>query len=219
MAARRKSALRFLITAGPTREYIDPVRYLSNASSGAMGVALADAARRAGHVVTLVLGPVALPPPRGVDVVQVTSAAEMAAACIVRWPGNDVLIAAAAVADYAPTRFERHKIKKSPDARTLPLRPTIDILKTLAAMRRDDQRVIGFALEDRDARARAESKLASKWLDAIVLNTPDAIDAASSRLAVLMRDGGWRELGSLPKRNSAREIVRIAARLALLRIE
>lgn len=183
--------LRMLITAGPTREYIDPVRYLSNDSSGQMGFALAEAALRRGHRVTLVHGPVALrlarAPAGRVRVVAVTSAAEMDRACRAAWPGCDVLIMAAAVADYAPHRPSRRKLKKTRESLTLQLRPTVDILAALAAGRRPDQIAIGFALETHAGRTAAQRKLTRKCLDAIVLNSPAAIGTTHSQVEVLTR--------------------------------
>jgi phosphopantothenoylcysteine decarboxylase/phosphopantothenate--cysteine ligase len=202
-------ALRLLVTAGPTREYLDPVRYLSNDSSGRMGVCIAEAARRRGMRVTLVHGPLAVAQPAGVRAVAVVSAAEMLAACEELWPRHDALVMAAAVADYAPVRRAKCKRKKDAGELVLRLRPTPDILARLAAARRVDQVVVGFALEDRAARARAARKLESKQLDAIVLNTPAAIGAERSVIEILIRDGGWRVLPRATKRRQAEEVVRV----------
>jgi len=206
--------LRFLITAGPTREYLDPVRYLSNESSGRMGLAVASAALAAGHHVTLICGPIALRPPARAKFVSVVSAAEMAEACARAWPQTDVLIMAAAVADYTPAVRRPEKIKKSAAALTLRLAPTQDVLRTLASRRRRGQIVIGFALESHDGRAHAEQKLASKGLDAIVLNRPDALSAASSATELLVRGEAWRPFARSPKATTARRIVKTAERLA-----
>lgn len=212
MPSKRKR-LRFLITAGPTREYIDSVRYLSNDSSGRMGFALAAAAAARGHSVTLVHGPVALRPPRGVRVRAVISADQMWRACRAAWPRSDVLIMAAAVADYAPARRSRHKLKKSGAALTIELRPTVDILESLSRSRRSDQRVIGFALEDRRGRAHARRKLEQKDLDAIILNSPGAVGALQSRLEVLVAGSEWVSLGRVGKTESARLLVRLGEQL------
>ena len=183
--------LRILITAGPTREYIDPVRYISNDSSGRMGFALTQAARARGHRVTLVHGPVVLPTPPGVQAVPVVSAADMLRACLDRWADHDALIMVAAVADYTPARPVRAKLKKTASARVLRLKRTADILATLAKCRRPDQVVIGFAVQDRAPRRNAEQKLHRKGLDAIVLNRPEAIGAERAAVEILVRAGAW----------------------------
>ncbi len=217
------------MTAGPTREYIDPVRYISNDSSGAMGIAIAEHAAKRGHRVTLVHGPVTAALPRATDqprskrvgsatahrvrLVPVVSAADMLAACRHAWPRNDVLIMAAAVADYTPREPARYKRKKSTSPLNLELAPTVDVLATLARDRRPDQRVIGFALEDRAARRNAESKLARKSLDAIVLNRPAAIGASRSTIEILIADGGWQRPGRADKRRHAERIVALAESL------
>jgi len=205
--------LRLLITAGPTREYLDPVRYLSNDSSGRMGFALAAVARRRGHRVTLVHGPVALRPPSGVTSVAVVSAAQMLAACKMLWPKHDVLIMAAAVADYTPLRAAAHKRKKSARELRLRLKPTPDILAQLAARRRTDQIVVGFALEDRSPRGNARRKLEGKRLDAIVLNRPQAIGASACALDVLVCGRPWRSFDPASKRQQAVRIVRLVESL------
>jgi phosphopantothenoylcysteine decarboxylase / phosphopantothenate---cysteine ligase len=206
--------LRLLITAGPTREYLDPVRYLSNESSGRMGLAIARAGLARGHRVTLVHGPICLQAPRVQRCIAVTSAVEMLAACRAAWPRHDVLIMCAAVADYAPQVVATAKLKKSTTPLTLKLKPTPDILKTLAGTRSARQRVIGFALEDRDARGRAAEKLRRKKLDAIVLNPPAALSARSSRIEILEADAEWRTYPLRSKTAHAAEIIRLAERLA-----
>lgn len=205
--------LRILITAGPTREPIDPVRYISNESSGAMGAALAQAARDRGHTVTLIHGPLSLPLPAGVQCQPVMTAAQLLAACRAAWPQQDALIMAAAVADYRPAEPLAHKHKKSQQEWTLRLEPTEDILATLSAERRPGQVVVGFALEDRDGRRNAESKLTRKNLDAIVLNSPSALGAAHSELEILVRGGSWRTLAPAIKSKSAMAIVEITEEL------
>lgn len=205
--------LRILITAGPTREYIDTVRYLSNESSGKMGFALAAEAARRGHRVTLIHGPVALAPPPGVRAVAVVSAADMLAACERAWPRQDVLIKSAAVADYRPIAALVHKMKKNRRALTLKLEPTTDILAQLARDRRAGQIVIGFALEDRAAREYAEGKLARKNLDALVLNRPTALSADRSTIELLTRIDGWSKPATGSKLAHAKRIIDLAERL------
>lgn len=206
-------SLRILVTAGPTREYIDSVRFLSNDSSGKMGFAIAAAAAARGHRVTLVHGPVALAAPAEVRAVGVVSAADMLRACRAAWARQDVLVMAAAVADYTPARRQRHKLKKSPSALMLALAPTVDILKTLSRARRPAQRVIGFALEDRAARPNAEKKLLTKRLDAIVLNRPTAIGAERSSVEILRPGGRWRRIAAQHKQRLAEAIVDLAEEL------
>ncbi len=210
----RQRKLRLLITAGPTREYLDPVRYISNDSSGKMGFALAAAARKREMRVTLVHGPVAIAPPTGVRTVAVVSAADMLAACTELWPRHDALLMAAAVADYAPAQRSRSKRKKSTQDMTLCLKPTVDILAALAAERRPDQVVVGFALEDRAPRRNAERKLRRKGLDAIVLNHPTAIGAERSAVEVLVRGERWRRLPTAAKSRHAQHIIRLVEKLA-----
>lgn len=203
-----------LITAGPTREYVDPVRYLSNDSSGQMGLALAGAAAARGHVVHLVHGPISLRSPANCTAHAVTSAQDMLEVCQRLWSRCEVLIMAAAVADYRPARPSAVKLKKQPQPMTLQLEPTPDVLATLSAMRGPGQVVIGFALEDVDARTRAADKLRRKNLDAIVLNSPAAIGAEQSRVEVLEAAGEWQALAMGAKSNTALRIIEIAERLA-----
>ena len=163
---------RVLITAGPTYEDIDPVRYVGNRSSGRMGVALAEAAHRRGAAVTLVLGPSALTVPAGLEVVRVRSAAEMHAAVMQALPGQDVVVMAAAVADYTPATPAGQKISKSDGPLTLTLTRTRDILGDLGASRDGAARpvLVGFAAETADAVARGRRKLEAKRVDLVVAN-------------------------------------------------
>lgn len=210
---RQDSRLRFLITAGPTREYIDSVRYISNDSSGKMGFALAAAAVARGQRVTLVHGPVALEPPAGVRAVSVISAGEMLEACLAQWPRHDVLIMAAAVADYMPVSVARTKLKKSKTSHVLWLRPTVDILDRLSRQRGPAQVVIGFALEDRNARRNAEKKLREKLLDAIVLNRPETIGADRAVVEILVAGETWRNLPGNTKPRVGPKLIRLAEEL------
>jgi phosphopantothenoylcysteine synthetase/decarboxylase len=162
--------LRCLITAGPTREHLDPVRFLSNGSSGKMGYALAAAAVARGWSVDLVSGPVALEAPVGVALHRVVSAAELFAACDARFAACDLFIAVAAVADYRPKKVHPQKQKKNPGPVVLELVPTIDGLKTLAAKKSAVQTVVGFAAETHDVETYARKKLLEKRLDWIVAN-------------------------------------------------
>jgi phosphopantothenoylcysteine decarboxylase/phosphopantothenate--cysteine ligase len=197
------TALRCLITAGPTREYLDPVRFLSNASSGKMGYALAAAAGARGWQVDLVSGPVGLPAPAGVSYHGVVSAQEMFAACDPLFGGCDIFIAVAAVADYRPKSRAEEKLKKSDAALVMELEPTTDILKTLAARKRPGQTVVGFAAETRDVEAYALRKLNDKNLDWIVANDVSrpgiGVGADDNHVTLLNRVGGRFIFGPAPK--------------------
>lgn len=205
--------MRILITAGPTREYLDPVRFISNASSGRMGFAIAAAAAARGHQVVLISGPVAIDPPSGVDLIRVTSAAEMARACKRAFGGCDAAIFAAAVSDYRPERRARHKRKKALRPLTVRLVPTEDIAATLG--RRKRHRVtVTFAMEDHDHRRHAARKLVRKRCDAVVLNGPENIGRLSARVEVLLADRGWIGPWRGSKRRIAERIVRLTETLA-----
>ena len=162
---------RLLVTAGPTREAIDPVRYITNHSSGKMGYAIAEAAVKAGWAVTLVSGPAVLPRPEGLaEFVPVVSAAEMADAVKSRFPEMDGAVLCAAVADYRPVRVSDRKIKKTNGVLTLELERTEDILKSLGMTRRSGQILVGFAAETDDLEANALKKLREKRADWIAAN-------------------------------------------------
>jgi phosphopantothenoylcysteine decarboxylase/phosphopantothenate--cysteine ligase len=161
-----------LINAGPTREPIDPVRFISNYSSGKMGIALADAAAELGASVDLILGPSEILPKNStVKVTRVTTAESMASECISRFPSCDVAILSAAVADYTPIEQKPEKMKKDNNVITLKLKPTTDITKTLGEMKKQSQILVGFALETDNEIANAKSKLKRKNLDLIILNS------------------------------------------------
>jgi phosphopantothenoylcysteine decarboxylase / phosphopantothenate---cysteine ligase len=205
--------MRFLVTAGGTREYIDPVRFISNASSGKMGYALARAALKAGHKVTLITAPTALKPPAGAEIIRVETAAEMFKAVKKHFPKCDCLIMAAAVADYTPAHSSKTKLKKQTARLTLELKPTPDILKWAGRQKKPGQTLVGFALEDRDLRANAERKMREKHLDVIVANTPGAIGADTSTLHVKTSNSDWVEIGATRKTASAGRILRTIERL------
>jgi len=197
---------RFLITAGPTREFLDPIRFLSNRSSGKMGYALARAARRYGTV-TLISGPVALKPPAGVTFVPVTTAQEMASAVLKRFAGADVVIMTAAVCDFRPRRSASHKIKKAGFSGVLELVPTVDILATLGKRKRH-QVLAGFAAETSALEANAQDKLRRKNLDLIVANNARAMEADTNQVTLLFRNGRVERLPEMSKARVAREILR-----------
>jgi phosphopantothenoylcysteine decarboxylase/phosphopantothenate--cysteine ligase len=167
----KRGSRRILITAGPTHEPIDAVRYLANRSSGRMGLALAEAARDGGCSVTLLLGPTALEPPAGVQTIRFESAADLARLLDQHFETCDVLIMAAAVADYRPGRLDEGKLPRGGESLVLTLEPTPDLVAGCAARKRPDQLIIGFALEEPTALAeRARAKLQQKGVDAIVAN-------------------------------------------------
>lgn len=201
-----------LISAGPTREALDPVRYLSNRSSGRMGYALAEAAREAGARVLLVSGPVALATPRGVERIEVESAAQMFDAVMARIAEVDLFIGAAAVADYRPVELAAQKIKKTAATLTLELERTPDILAAVAA-REPRPFVVGFAAETQDVEAHARDKLSRKRLDMIAANDVSAgrgFDVEDNALEVFWADGH----ASLPQQSKARLARELVALIA-----
>jgi len=208
-----KNQMRILITAGGTREYIDPVRFISNASSGKMGYELAKAALKAGHNVTLITAPVAQEPPSTAELVKVETAAQMFEAVKKHFARCDCLIMAAAVADYTPVRSARTKLKKTDRNLTVKLKPTPDILKWAGQNKKKNQILVGFALEDKAIRTRAERKLKEKNLDMVVANTPAVIGAAESAVHVKHRDGPWIEFRRAAKNIIARRVIRQAEKL------
>ncbi len=212
-----KKKLNILITAGGTREYIDPVRFISNASSGRMGYALAQAAVKAGCRVTLISAPTALTPPKGAAVVPVETSAQMFAAVKAAFADCDGLIMAAAVSDYRPEKTSRIKLKKQAAELVLRLKPTRDILAWAGRHKQPHQRLIGFALEDRDLLANAEKKLHKKNLDMIVANAPSAIGAAASTLYVKTADGDWQTLRQTSKLHSAKRLIALVQSLFVSR--
>lgn len=187
------AAKSVLVTAGPTREAIDPVRFISNPSSGKMGYAIARAAEYRGARVTLISGPVALQPPLNVEVVPVMTADEMARAVFDRSPPADVIIKVAAVADYRPVSIHDHKIKKGGDRIELVLERTTDILQAVGRRKRGGQVVVGFAAETRDMETYARQKIAEKNLDLIAANLIGPADsgfaADTNRMTLFFADG------------------------------
>lgn len=180
---------RILITSGPTRQYLDPVRYLTNASSGRMGAALASAALAHGHETIVVSGPVALNYPVGAQVVQVETTTEMLREVLRLFPSCDGMIGAAAPCDYQPRRVSEQKIAKSGQPLQLELIETDDIVATVARGKRPDQWVIGFALESEDQRFRALVKMQKKCCDLMVSNAVTAINSPTTEVEILAADG------------------------------
>jgi phosphopantothenoylcysteine decarboxylase/phosphopantothenate--cysteine ligase len=207
--------MQILITAGGTREYIDPVRLISNASSGKMGYALARAALKDGHKVMLITASTSQKPPSEAKLIKVETAAQMFEAVKKHLEPCDCLIMAAAVADYTPARPAKTKIKKSGKSITIKLKPTADILKWAGGHKRQDQIIVGFALEDKAVRIRAEKKLKDKDLDMIVANTPAAIGAEKSNFQIKIPNSSWLEIQNATKITIAKTIIRMLEKLRM----
>jgi len=180
--------MRILITAGPTREYLDDVRYLSNASSGRMGYAVAAAAVAAGHEVVLVSGPVAMTAPEGCQLVSVETTEQMGAACLEAFGDCDGVVAVAAVCDYRPRVRHEGKLTKTGKAVSVEMIETDDVLAMLGSGKAD-RFVIGFALEASNPREGALQKLRAKNCDAVVLNGPEAIGSESNSIELIESSG------------------------------
>ena len=212
-AAGALAGRRLLITAGPTFEDLDPVRFIGNRSSGKMGFALAAEAARQGAEVTLVAGPVALSTPAGVHRLDVRSAEQMRAAVLAALPGQDAFIGAAAVADFRPAQVASTKIKKSAGLPQVEWTATPDILTEVAAHAQRPALVVGFAAETDDLEAHARDKLARKRVDLIAANRVDAglgFEADDNALTVFAADG-TREIARQSKVGVARELLAIVA--------
>lgn len=204
--------MRILVTAGPTREFLDDVRFLSNPSSGRMGFACAKAAARAGHQVLLVTGPVELPDPPGVRTVRVVSAHDMHRAALRAWPRMHAAIMTAAVGDYRPARRVAGKIKKSASPLTLKLVRTRDILLELGR-RKGRRLLVGFALETADGPRQALLKYERKNLDFIVLNGPASFGAGRMDADVYREGAVAKRFRGAPKDAVARWLVAALERL------
>ncbi len=200
--------MRILITSGPTREYLDPVRFLTNASSGRMGCAVAEAALEAGHEVVIVSGPVEISYPAQAQVIWVSTTEQMCQACLAEFDRCDGVIAAAAPCDYRPVRQAKHKLRKTGSGRLLRLVETPDILLHLAAHKRH-QWIVGFALETEHAQQRAWQKLRRKNCDLMVVNGPAAMQAPDTQIDILDRQGQLVAKLAGPKQTVARQLFQI----------
>jgi phosphopantothenoylcysteine decarboxylase/phosphopantothenate--cysteine ligase len=200
---------RILISSGPTRQYLDPVRYLTNASSGRMGKAIAEAAIEQGHKVTIVSGPVEVQYPAAAEVIDVVSTEEMLEACQGLFADCEGMIGVAAPCDYRPVKVFEQKIAKTGEPLILHLIETDDVVATLGAAKRADQWVVGFALETTDPRLRALAKLEKKHCDLIVLNGPEAMNALDNRVEVLDPNGDVVEIIAGQKEEVGRGIFAI----------
>ena len=209
--AHSLAGLTVVVTAGPTREPVDPVRFISNRSSGRMGVEIAAAAWRRGADVRLIAGPLSVAPPVGIEVSSVESTEEMASAVAAALPAADVLIMAAAPADFRPAVAATTKIKKRSEPKQVELVPTPDILLSTRDARKPGAIVVGFALETNDAVSNGRGKLAAKGLDLIVVN--DATEAGAgfgvetNRVTILSRSGSREDLPLMSKREVADAIL------------
>lgn len=201
--------MRILITAGPTREPIDDVRFISNRSSGQMGFALSEAASAAGHDVTLLLGPVLLPPSVAdqTSVVRFNTTADLEALLVEHFPKCDVLIKAAAVADYRPSELIKGKTPRG-EGLKIELEPTPDLVAGCAKTKRDDQTIIAFALEAPDVmETRAVEKMRRKKVDAILANPLQTMDASDIEPILFYADGRRDSPGRMSKAASARWLI------------
>ena len=210
----KTSSLRCLITAGPTREFIDPVRFISNPSTGKMGFALAEAALKQGWSVDLVSGPVNLQEPNGAILYPVVSAESMYHQVDALFDACDVCIMAAAVSDFTPIEYSEHKVKKDTAKRTLHLAKTIDILKTIGE-RKQEQFIVGFAAESENLEANANAKLHEKNCDWVIANLigEEGIGFASDNnaITILKKDGTPETHGPTSKLALAETIIQAIA--------
>jgi phosphopantothenoylcysteine decarboxylase/phosphopantothenate--cysteine ligase len=216
LAPKDLKGLRLLVSAGPTREYLDPVRFISNPSSGRMGYAVAEAARDRGAEVVLVSGPTSLPDPWGVEVVRVESALEMRKALLGRYGWAEAVVMAAAVADYRPEKTLAEKEPKAEAEKVLRLVPNPDILKELGE-KKEGRVLVGFAMETGEGLERAREKLKRKNLDLIVLNWVNregvGFGSLENQVVLLLRDGRVLELPRMRKREVAERILDLVKEL------
>jgi len=213
--------VRFLVTAGPTREPIDPVRYLSNRSSGKMGYAIAEAAIEGGHDVVLISGPVDVDPPRGAELTSALTSDDMFDAVHEHLHDCDVLVMCAAVADYKPKQVSRAKIKKRGDNLSLELIPTRD---TLASLPKEDRNyvVVGFAAETENVEANARKKIQEKNCDIVAANDVSRADfgmeSDENEVTILFHSGEIKKISRAPKTIVARQLVKIFANVCEKRL-
>jgi len=214
---RDMEGLHVLVTAGPTQEKIDPVRYISNRSSGKMGYAIAEAAQRRGARVTLISGPTSLVSPQGVEKVSILSTQDLYEAMLERCPSADIIIQAAAPADFTPALAADQKIKKQGDGGlTLTLRQTPDVAAQVGRMKKPGQTLVGFAAETNDVLSNAQGKLGKKNLDMIVANdvtAPGAGFDVDTNIVTFVTRSGLETLPCLPKRQVADELLDRAMKL------
>jgi phosphopantothenoylcysteine decarboxylase/phosphopantothenate--cysteine ligase len=204
--------MRVIVTAGPTREYIDGVRFITNASSGRMGFAVAAAAVAAGHQVTLIAGNIPAAPPAGCEVVPFVSVEDLRQALEKRFDACDALVMTAAVGDFRPEEVLPGKLSRRGGPITLRLVPTEDVLASLRPRKRKGQTIVAFAVEEgtpREIEAKALAEMAAKGGDFVVVNTPAAMAAARSRACILSSAGVVLSWAERDKEELAEEIVRL----------
>lgn len=212
----RYTSVRIVVTAGPTREPIDPVRYISNRSSGKMGYAIAEAALAAGHDVTLISGPTCLTPPAAAKFVSITTSDELYEAVHRKVSDCDVIVMCAAVADYKPATSSPQKMEKHPGSFPLQLMPTRDILSSLS---RDDRSylIVGFAAQTHDLELHARRKLVAKKCDMIVANdvsrSDSGMESDENEVIIFLRSGEMKSISRAPKKIIAHEILKIVFEL------
>ena len=208
--------MKFVVTAGPTREPIDPVRFLSNRSSGKMGYAIAEAAIEAGHEVMLISGPVNLRAPENVHFESVETSEQMYEAVHGAIRACDIFVMCAAVSDYKPASYSRDKIKKRADMFSLELMPTRDILTTVADQDRSFL-VVGFAAETENIAANARKKLREKKCDAIVANDVSrantGMESDENEVTIFLQNGEEKKISRAPKKIIARELIKIISEM------
>lgn len=205
---------KILITSGPTREYVDPIRFISNESSGRMGAALATAALDLGHEVVIISGPVCVSYPAAAKLIHVITTSELEQAVKSLYPECDGLIAAAAPCDFRPRKQEGSKIKKTGHGIVLEFEETNDILKEVSMHKRDDQWSVGFALETENGVANAQKKLEQKNLDLIILNGPGAMNAETNQVRIIAREGEIADAAG-SKQLVAQEILRAISQICV----
>jgi phosphopantothenoylcysteine decarboxylase / phosphopantothenate---cysteine ligase len=207
--------VRFVVTAGPTREAIDPVRFISNRSSGKMGYAIAEAALAGGHEVTLISGPASIAPPRGAKNVSIITSDQLHEAVHRAVRKCDVLVMSAAVSDYKPAAPSARKLKKRKSSFPLRLIPTCDVLVSLPKRRR--YLVVGFAAETHDLEINAQKKLRAKNCDVIVANdvsgTATGMESDENEVTIFFRNGESKKISRALKKNIARQLVKIIAKM------
>jgi len=208
--------VRFVVTAGPTREAIDPVRFISNRSSGKMGYAIAEAALERGHEVTLISGPVGLTPPRNAKLISITASDELHDAVHRAVRACDALVMCAAVSDYKPAAPSERKMQKRKTAFPLKLIPTRDILASLPKENRP-YLVVGFAAETHDLKNNAQKKLRAKNCDLIVANdvsrSDSGMESDENEVVIFFRKGQSKKISRAPKKNIARALVKIISKM------
>ncbi|MCD6221137.1 phosphopantothenoylcysteine decarboxylase [bacterium] len=199
--------MKILITAGPTREYLDPVRFISNPSTGKMGYLISEKAIKRGHKVILISGPTYLKPPDGIKIIKTISGNEMKEAVLKYFPEYDVLIMTAAVSDWKPEKKYRGKLKRKKEW-NLKLIPNPDILKEVSKIKKENQIVIGFALETENIEKNALKKLKEKKLDLIIGNTTEFFgEGKPSKVVFISKDGKVKKYKRIKKEKIAEKIV------------